>query len=332
MERPWRVELLGGVRALQGEQVVDRFRTRKTALLLAYLAYFLFMDTYRWDAAARKVELVARKGMPATQGLTFENGGYIKPALNNRGEIALVAEVLDSKGKREAGTFFLRPNGELLPVALPDQVLPDGSTLAAALLANINDAGVVAFLGRLKGDTVFAEGAYLWEAGQIRAVAPVGSKLPNGRAVVGTFPVLVNNKNRNVFLGARGQDGNLGSYLFADGNLTPVATRDQEMPGGGKLASLDQDMVSFANEEGEHVFFARLEGGVTAVYRMKADGTLALVVKSGTKTEQGTITRVLDSASAPGLGLNSKGQVALTVRIDGGPSTLVLMTPTTSQP
>jgi DNA-binding SARP family transcriptional activator len=38
---PWRITLFGGLRAQRGEQVTTRFRTQKTASLLAYLAYFL---------------------------------------------------------------------------------------------------------------------------------------------------------------------------------------------------------------------------------------------------------------------------------------------------
>jgi predicted ATPase/DNA-binding SARP family transcriptional activator len=40
MDTPWRIELLGGLWATQGDRVVSRFRTQKTAALLAYLAYF----------------------------------------------------------------------------------------------------------------------------------------------------------------------------------------------------------------------------------------------------------------------------------------------------
>src|ERR1051326_6017864 len=36
----WRVELLGGLRLKRGQQILTRFRTQKTASLLAYLAYF----------------------------------------------------------------------------------------------------------------------------------------------------------------------------------------------------------------------------------------------------------------------------------------------------
>jgi predicted ATPase/DNA-binding SARP family transcriptional activator/Flp pilus assembly protein TadD len=39
MHPPWRIELLGELRAVRGGRVVTRFRTQKTGLLLAYLAY-----------------------------------------------------------------------------------------------------------------------------------------------------------------------------------------------------------------------------------------------------------------------------------------------------
>jgi DNA-binding SARP family transcriptional activator len=39
MDEPWRVELFGGLRAQRGDQILTRFRTQRTALLLAYLAY-----------------------------------------------------------------------------------------------------------------------------------------------------------------------------------------------------------------------------------------------------------------------------------------------------
>src|SRR5689334_2311545 len=35
---PWRIEMLGGLRARKGEHVVEHFRTRKAAALLARLA------------------------------------------------------------------------------------------------------------------------------------------------------------------------------------------------------------------------------------------------------------------------------------------------------
>ena len=41
MDPRWRIELFGGLRAHLGEREIHRFRTQKTAALLAYLALFL---------------------------------------------------------------------------------------------------------------------------------------------------------------------------------------------------------------------------------------------------------------------------------------------------
>src|SRR5436190_12196787 len=41
METRWRIELLGRLRATQGDHVVTRFRARRTGALLAYLSYYL---------------------------------------------------------------------------------------------------------------------------------------------------------------------------------------------------------------------------------------------------------------------------------------------------
>src|SRR5438128_1229170 len=40
MPTRWRIQLLGGLRAESADRAVTRFRTRKTAALLAYLAYY----------------------------------------------------------------------------------------------------------------------------------------------------------------------------------------------------------------------------------------------------------------------------------------------------
>jgi predicted ATPase/DNA-binding SARP family transcriptional activator len=40
MDAPWRIQLLGALRAVQRDRVLTRFRTHKTGILLAYLAYY----------------------------------------------------------------------------------------------------------------------------------------------------------------------------------------------------------------------------------------------------------------------------------------------------
>src|SRR5262245_12836117 len=40
MERVWRIQLLGGLRATCGDRTVERFTTQRTGLLIAYLACY----------------------------------------------------------------------------------------------------------------------------------------------------------------------------------------------------------------------------------------------------------------------------------------------------
>jgi hypothetical protein len=81
--------------------------------------------------------------------------------------------------------------------------------------------------------------------------------------------------------------------------------------------------VSRASTAGQHVVVATLEGGTTAAYLLGADGKLSLLIKSGMQTDRGPITQVGDSPGA----VNSQGQVALVLRVNGGPQTLMLLTP-----
>src|SRR5438128_4523878 len=39
MDATWRIEMLGWLRAVQGDRVISRFRSQQTGALLAYLAY-----------------------------------------------------------------------------------------------------------------------------------------------------------------------------------------------------------------------------------------------------------------------------------------------------
>ena len=41
LPEPWRIELFGGLRAVQGDRELARFRTRHVASLLAYFAFYL---------------------------------------------------------------------------------------------------------------------------------------------------------------------------------------------------------------------------------------------------------------------------------------------------
>lgn len=301
------------------------------------------LGTFRWDARAQTVTPVARKGMPATNDLTFETGGYLAPVINNHNEIAFSAFLKDAEGKRlDTGVFLARPDGAIVPVAVPGQVLPNGLKISHADNPSLNDAGIIAV--RAVGEGEPEEDLYLWpgtgeaDGGSLALLVAAGTGAPGGGKLARFSHAWVNDRNRNVLVLARlnTETGPAGLYLLVDGKLMPVAVRGQEMPGGGQLKDLplDQYDVSSPNRLGQHAFMATLADGATAAYLMDADGKLSLILKAGDPTELGKLTRI-GRETRPGnlargglcLGLNSTGQVALPVQIGGGPEMIVLLTP-----
>jgi hypothetical protein len=147
---------------------------------------------------------------------------------------------------------------------------------------------------------------------------------------------LVNNKNHSLVVAARlnNSKGPDALYRFADGKLTPLAVPGQAMPGGGKFKTIqsDREGIGVANELGQHPLLAILDDQSTALYRVEPDGQLALILKSGATTDLGKITRVgvpvpSDEPEGVGSALNAGGQAAVNVKINGGVTTLVLLTP-----
>jgi hypothetical protein len=298
------------------------------------------LGTFLWDAQAGKATPILTKGMPATDSLTFEGGNW-SPMINNHNEIALPGWGQDKPNHSWAGIFRYGTDGKLQPIVLTDQTMPDGRKLANVWRPSFNDAGVMTFLGSAASDN--EDSAYLWKEGTISPVAGLGMDAPEGGKIRDVRAALLNNKNGSVLvMASRSAEGPLGLYRFADGKLTALAVPGQTMPDGAKLSDipLQYSGVSPANELGQHAFLTRLQDGSTAAYRLDPDGTLSLILKSGTDTSLGKITLV-GTAARPsggaigwgaGIGLNSQGQVALTVSIDRGPTTLVLLTPGSPAP
>jgi hypothetical protein len=301
------------------------------------------LGTFLWDLQGRRLTAVTLKGMPAGNDLVFTEGGGNVSVINNRDEIALVAQVKGTSGPAASALFFRSPDGRLQPILLPGQELPGGGAVQSDTLLghlpSLNDAGAVAFLARRKGAS--QNSAFRWEGGTTIPLLTTGSPAPGGGKITSVSSVFVNNKNRSVLLTA-GVDGSHrhGVYLIKDGSLIPAAVPGQAMPEGGQLATVQANLVyppdrcigvSAANEAGQHVFLATLADKSTALYRVDADGSLSLVVKSGTVTEWGTITSIGQtgtSSGSYGVGFNSHGQVLVSLRFDGGVPTLALLIPT----
>jgi hypothetical protein len=290
------------------------------------------IGTFLWDDQAKQFTTIAVKGMPAVNNLVFETGGSSPTVINNAGDGAFMADVLNTAGKPKPGIFFHGRDGKLQAVALPEQQLPEGAKVSDPWLFSISDAGVVAFRS---GFPLSSAGLYLWEQGAITRVAGIGTTTVGGAKLTAIVGGWGNNRNRSVLVVASVGKNCCpyphGLYRFAEGTLTPLVTPGQEMPGGGKLKNLlwDNALVSQANDLGQHVFLATLDDGAQAAYLLDADGKLSLVLKSGTTTDMGPIglfVRTKEPISV-GVSLNNRGQVATVGRVGNGPDTLFLLTP-----
>ncbi len=112
----------------------------------------IWTGTFQWDSKAGKSTAVTLNGMPAASGLTFSQAGVPIPAINNRNEIAISAEVKDASGKVLGnGLFFRGQDGSIQPIALPGQAGSDGVSLDSAYYASLSDDGRIAFLARRYG-------------------------------------------------------------------------------------------------------------------------------------------------------------------------------------
>jgi hypothetical protein len=308
------------------------------------------LGTFRWDSKAQQVVPVAVTGMPAVPGLSFAAGGGPSPSINSRGEIALVGQFKNAGGNTRSGVLYVGTNGRMTAVAVPDQPLSDGRKIASAGYPSLNDWGTVAFLARASGET--RDSAYVWQQGTITRIASPRSiriqstsDTPTEAGFDAITGVRVTRTPGQVLVGARlpgSRYAGLYCYRFAGRALIPVAVPGQAMPDGGRFQSLldpQQGLsgVSDANQSGQFVFLAKItEAGATrtAAYLVDANGKPSLILKSGMMTEIGPVVdvglaaRLLSSSGSSGIGLNSKGQVALTMKIGDVPNMIVLLTPT----
>jgi hypothetical protein len=283
------------------------------------------------DYQTGKTTPVLLPGMPATGNLTFTDQLVSSVAINNRDEIALPNGVKETGRPSGFGLFFRTPDGALQPILVPGQALPDGRKHGAPVFPSITDAGAVAFLVVRSGDSYWS--AYQWEKGNFSPLVTVGMAAPGGGKIAAVSSVRLNSQNTSALISARvtGKAGH-GLYRLAGGTLTPVAVPGQAMPGGGKFKSIAYIFseltysVSAATESGQHAFVATLDDNSTAVYRADPDGTLALVLRSGATT---TLGKIIGFGQYSPPAMNSKGQVVVSAELDGGPDTLLLLTPVT---
>jgi hypothetical protein len=291
--------------------------------------------TYFWDRAARALVSIAERGGTGPLGLTWTDGGYFSPVVNNQNDIAFPAGAAASFGRTEYGLFYRTAAGALSVIDLPGF---DGSL--DAVLPSIDDSGRVAYLTQPISDgTALPTTAYIWERGGRTPFAGVGSTV-GANTIAGVTGVWLNNANRDALLLAQydqAAGGPRALLRYRDGLRTQIVATGSEMPGGGVLRDIPGfgEGVSWANAAGQHAFLALLADGTHAAYLLDASGTVSLILREGMETSAGVVARIAPdlfaqgttAARSFGIALNTRGQVALPVRLADGTNGVLLLTP-----
>lgn len=285
------------------------------------------IGTFFWDSKAQIVTAVALRGMPAVDNRVFAQGANSSAAINNENDIAFSPLINNAAGEPKQGVFLLGRDGKLQPIALPDQDRPGGGKFASAGCPYLNDAGVIGFAGRQAGEK--GPSSWVWDKGTISPVAVLGSDAPGGGKIGGSDGALVNNKNQSLLADVQVNDPTGPNALYRDtaSGLAALIVPGTKMPDGGTFQSIpvNREGISTANDAGQHAFLATLADGSTAAYLLDADGKITLVLKSSDLGPNSSVGQ--GHGRSIGVGLNNRGQVALTVQIAGGPDTLVVLTP-----
>jgi predicted ATPase/DNA-binding SARP family transcriptional activator len=161
MDAPWRIKMLGWLRATQGDRVVTRFRSQKTGALLAYLAFYRQRSHPRevliellWpecgpDAGRHRLRLALSSlrhqleppGIPAGAVIVADRASVqLNPAACVT-DVAQFEALLQSAAGTGSGTERVQRlteavelyRGELLPSCYEEWILPERERLGDAL-------------------------------------------------------------------------------------------------------------------------------------------------------------------------------------------------------
>jgi hypothetical protein len=303
--------------------------------------------TFLWDAAKKKVVSIALKQMPATGSLVFQKPGSYGTVINNSDEIALAGWVKGISAPSGWGLFFHGADGALRPVCLPGYALPsaDGRAKAATdqyFMPSLNDAGAIAFVTRPQGSG--RHNAYQWQSGGIEPLLLVGQRVEGGAKITDVVSAFINDHDGSALMVAttdQGGSSHYGLYRVQNGQVRAEAAPGAAMPGGGILKTIQYTYpredplpeigVSAPNAKGQQAFLATLTDGSTAAYRVDPNGALTLIFQATPATQPlqvAAVTQRMPFVLGSRPALNSRGQVALSVRMAGGRSLILLLVPT----
>jgi len=306
---------------------------------VAFRAELNATGTGIWSEGGGSLALVARRGVGTAPGTSDTFNTFFNPVLNDAGQTAFKGR-LNGVGSMSDG-IWSEGGGSLALVAREGTAAPGTSNNFAALFQPvINNAGQVAFSGRVNSTASLNDGIWSEGGGSLALVAREGDIAPGTSDTFFFFrePVL-NDAGQTAFVGRvnSGNSTNDGIWSEGGGSLALVAREGDIAPGPGTSDFFSFFAFPVLNEAGQTAFLANLNGGTgptdAGIWAEDTSGVLRLIARAGDLLDvddgPGTDFRTIselnfysDNGNGDGResGFNNLGQLAFYAEFTDGSS------------
>ncbi len=210
------------------------------------------------------LSLLAREGDPAPRGGTFLR--FHHPVININRQVAFGSDLVPSgygiflRGADGSMTEVVR-DGDPAPGGEPFESSVDGAAILYPALAEINDAGVVAFSATA---SIFGRGGIFgFSNGEITPQIRENDPAPGGGVFSYFFNFSLNSAGQIAF--EADDTFTNGVFLFSGGAITEVVRTGERSPEGDRFVYFEYSNVSL-NALGQVTFQSELENNLGGVY------------------------------------------------------------------
>ncbi|HLJ62382.1 MAG TPA: choice-of-anchor tandem repeat NxxGxxAF-containing protein [bacterium] len=199
---------------------------------------------------------VLMAGQPSPTGGAFEFFLDGTPALNDRGQMALVA----STTEHHAQGVFVLVDGRPVPVVTTEDDAPVGGRFTEFGSVVLTNAGTVGFIGRT-GRSQVAEALYVTGRAALLPLAVAGQDVAGG-ALTKFGTAAINEREEMVFelsLPIIPQ----AVYVATRAGVRPIVQTGDRAPGGGLFAAFSTPVL---NDAGQVAFVAETDDGRHGIY------------------------------------------------------------------
>lgn len=220
---------------------------------------------YFWNGR-RLQRLVAEGELLPRIGGTMDKIG--EPALNNAGVVAFPAAIL--KGPTLGGIFVSGARTLQLLVRAGDQTPSGAMVLRFSERVAIDDADSIVFGAYLSGGGGAREAVLRYGSEGLSEVAVEGTSAPGGGryAGFGPWPTAAPGGVTAFVAALDGGPGPLAAFAGRAGEIGPVITMGESLPGGGRIGRFALNAVAAAGPDGRLTITTIAEdtGGRSAIY------------------------------------------------------------------